>query len=99
MEIANKSGPVSIVGGGESSNFRIAMNAKAFRVLSDNMYQDKIGSIVRELSCNAADSHTMAKNTDRAITIHVPDQFEPWFTVRDYGVGLSPESITNVFCV
>ena len=98
MEIANKSGPVSIVGGGESSNFRIAMNAKAFRVLSDNLYQDKIGSIVRELSCNAADSHTMAGVT-KPIAIHVPDQFEPWFTVRDFGIGLSPDSIANVFCV
>ena len=99
MELVRNNGPVTTVGGGSKSNFSIAMNAKAFRVLSDTLYQDKIGSIVREISCNGLDGHIMAGKTDKPITIHVPDQFEPWFTVRDYGVGLSPESVNTVFCV
>lgn len=100
MELAKNNGPVTTVGGvGETSNFKIAMNAKAFRVLSDTLYQDKIGSIVREISCNALDGHIMAGRADKPFSIHMPDQFEPWFTVRDYGVGLSPESVNTVFCV
>lgn len=98
MELAKLNGPVSTFGGGEAINFKIAANAKMFRILSDNMYQDKIGSIVREISCNALDSHTMAGNTETPFLIHMPDQFEPWFTVRDYGVGMSPDMVRNVFC-
>jgi hypothetical protein len=98
MELAKLNGPVSTFGGGEAINFKIAANAKMFRILSDNMYQDKIGSIVREISCNALDSHMMAGNTETPFLIHLPDQFEPWFTVRDYGTGMSPSMVKDVFC-
>lgn len=83
----------------DSTPFRIAMNGKAFRVLSSTLYQDKIGSIVREISTNALDSHTMAGNTDEPFIIHLPDQFEPWFSVQDFGVGLSDEDVKNVYTV
>lgn len=82
-----------------STSFRIAMNGKAFRVLSSTLYQDKIGSIVREISTNALDAHTMAGNTDEPFVIHLPDQFEPWFSVQDFGVGLSDEDVKNVYTV
>lgn len=81
-----------------SSGFQIAMNAKAFRVLSSTIYQDKIGSIVRELSANAMDAHVMA-GVDRPFRIHFPDQFEPHFEVQDYGTGIAPDKIHSVFTV
>lgn len=79
------------------TNFSISMNAKAFKVLSDTLYQDKPGSIVRELSCNAYDSHVMAGKADVPFEIHVPTDFEPWFSVKDYGTGLTPDAMYNVF--
>jgi hypothetical protein len=81
----------------ESSSFSIAMNGKAFRVLSSTLYQDKIGSIVREISTNALDAHVMAGKKDQPFVIHVPDEFEPWFSVKDFGVGLSDSEIKNVY--
>lgn len=83
----------------ETSSFSIAMNRKAFRVLSDNLYSNKIGSIVREISCNAYDAHVMAGKKDIPFEIHLPNAFEPWFSVRDFGTGLSPEDIRTVFTV
>lgn len=97
MELPTVNNPVTTVGGLSRSTFSIAMNSKAFRVLSDTLYQNKIGSIVREISCNALDGHTAKGNTDVPFTIHMPDAFEPWFAVRDYGVGLSPDAMVNVF--
>ena len=99
MELVSSNGPVTHVGGGAKSKFSIAMNGKAFRVLSDTMYQDKPGSIVREISCNALDGQTAKGNPERPFQIHLPDSFEPWFAVRDYGIGLTPEQVENVFCV
>lgn len=99
MKLSNISEAVEVVGDSGISNFSIAVNGKAFRVLSDTLYKNKIGSIVREISCNAYDAHVMAGNTERPFEIHLPDDFEPWFSVKDYGVGLSPEDIATVFTV
>lgn len=99
MKLATSAVPVEVSGGSSTSSFSIAMNGKAFRVLSDTLYQNKIGSIVREISCNAYDAHVMAGKPDLPFVIHLPDAFEPWFSVQDFGVGLSPEDITNVFTV
>lgn len=98
MKLATRENTV-ISGGsiGPQSTFSIDMNAKMFRVLSDTMYQDKIGSMVRELSCNAMDAHIVAGTPDRAITIHVPDSIEPWFSVKDEGIGLSDEDIRTMY--
>ncbi len=100
MQIQQVNGPVKSSGAaGQSGSFSIAMNGKAFRVLSDTMYQDKIGSIMREVSCNALDSHVMAGTPEKPFTLHLPDSFEPWLSIRDYGIGLSPEAVQTVFCV
>ena len=100
MKLATSNAPVEISDNGLKLNqFSIAMNAKAFRVLSDTLYQNKIGSIVRELCCNAKDAHVSANKRDTPFEVHLPDAFEPWFSVKDYGIGLSPESIVDVFTV
>ncbi len=99
MKLHNDAAPVQVVGGGVAGNFSIAANGKAFRVLSDTLYADKIGSIVRELSCNAYDAHVACGKQSQPFEIHFPDEFEPWFSVKDYGIGLSPDDITNVFTV
>lgn len=99
MKLHNEAAPVETSGVTESSSFSIAMNAKAFRVLSDSLYQNKIGSIVREISTNAYDSHLMAGKQDVPFEIHLPNAFEPWFSVQDFGTGLSPEAIKTVFTV
>lgn len=99
MKLDNLSADITVVGGEVSSSFSIAMNGKAFKVLSDTLYQDKIGSMVREVSCNARDSHVAAGKADVAFEIHLPDNFEPWFSVKDYGLGLSHEDVKNVFTV
>lgn len=80
-----------------STAFSIAMNAKAFKALSSTIYQNKQGSIVRELCCNAYDSHVMAGHPEKPFQVHLPDDFEPWFSVKDFGVGLSDSDIKSVF--
>lgn len=97
MKLNEGNNKVEVVGSTGSSNFSIAMNGKAFRVLSDTLYQNKIGSIVREISCNAYDAHVMAGKPEVPFEIHLPDAFEPWFSVKDYGIGLTREAIQTVF--
>lgn len=77
----------------------IASNAKMFRLLSDTMYTNKIGSLVREISCNAIDGHTQAGYPEKPFTIHIPNAIEPWFAVKDEGVGISPENIRTIYSI
>lgn len=99
MELRTKSAPVTVSGASKIMSFGIANNEKMFRILSDNLYQDKQGSIVREISCNARDGHVMAGKEDVPFVIHLPDAMEPWLSIRDFGVGLSPEAVETVFCM
>src|SRR6185436_16663438 len=77
--------------------FTIAGNAKAFDILSSKIYTDIPLAIVRELSTNASDSHTDAGCPELPFDVHLPNSLEPWFTIRDYGTGLSPENVENVY--
>jgi len=78
------------------SEFKIRNSAKAFGILSSGLYANKIRAIIRELSCNALDSHVAAK-TDKNFDLHLPTQLAPYFSVRDYGTGLSHDDVLNIY--
>lgn len=80
-----------------AGSFSIKASAKAFKILSDGLYSDKIRAVVRELSCNAVDSHTAAGCPDKPITVHLPNEFEQWFSVKDEGLGLSVHGVMNLY--
>jgi len=82
---------VSITG-----EFKIRNSAKAFSILSSGLYSNKIKAIIRELSCNAIDSHKAAK-TDVPFDVHLPSMLEPYFSVRDFGTGLDHNSVVNIY--
>jgi len=82
---------------GEVGEFRIRNSAKAFNILSSGLYANKIRAIIRELSCNAVDSHTAAGKADTPFDVHLPTSLEPWFSIRDYGTGLNHEQVTNIY--
>jgi hypothetical protein len=82
---------------GTVGEFRIRNSAKAFSILSSGLYSNKIRAIVRELSCNAIDSHVAAGKQDVPFEVHLPTALEPWFSVRDFGIGLDNNQVTNIY--
>ena len=81
---------------GAVSAFTIKATAKSFKILSDGLYANKIRAIIREISCNAHDSHIAAGQTLPFI-VHLPNSMEPYFSVRDFGVGLSHDQVVDIF--
>ena len=77
--------------------FTIQATAKAFKILSDGLYSDKITAVIRELSCNAHDAHVAVGKTDVPFEVHLPNNFEPYFRVSDFGPGLSEEDIYGLY--
>jgi hypothetical protein len=82
---------------GQIGEFRIRNSAKAFSILSSGLYANKIRAIIRELSCNAVDSHTAAGKTSTPFDVHLPNSLDPTFRIRDYGTGLTHEQVTNIY--
>ena len=82
---------------GTTGEFRIRNSAKAFKILSDGLYSNKIRAIIRELSCNAVDSHVAAGKAEVPFEVHLPTTLEPWFSVQDFGIGLDDNQVTNIY--
>lgn len=82
---------------GQIGEFRIRNSAKAFNILSSGLYANKVRAIIRELSCNAVDSHTAAGKADTPFDVHLPNTLEPHFSIRDYGTGLTHDQVTNIY--
>lgn len=77
--------------------FTIKASAKAFNILSSNLYSDKPLAIVRELCCNAFDSHVAAGKRDVPIEINLPSRINPTLSIKDFGTGLDHAGIINVY--
>lgn len=76
--------------------FKMKTSQKAFQILS-SLYSDKPLAVVRELGCNAMDSHIASGQPNRPFHIHVPNALEPWLTIEDYGTGISHENIYEIY--
>jgi hypothetical protein len=84
------------VGMGESRGFAFEFNETMFDMMSSKTYTDPIRAVIRELACNALDAHTVAGNSE-PFTLHLPTTHEPWFEIRDNGVGMNDAEINTLF--
>jgi hypothetical protein len=78
-------------------SFTMKNSVKAFNILSDSLYMNKVLAVIRELSCNAADAQIEAGTSHRPFKIHLPDELAPFFFIRDFGTGLQHEDVLNLY--
>ena len=81
----------------QTHQFSIKATARSFEILSSGLYSDKVRAIVRELSCNAHDSHVAAGKGDRPIEVKLPSSLDQTFHVKDFGTGLSHEDVIQIY--
>ena len=73
-----------------------------FQLLRTNLYSDLHGSIIREYASNVIDSHTESGKPDTMGEIEwIPSSrmfgVDCQLIIRDFGVGLSPDRMKNIF--
>jgi hypothetical protein len=68
-----------------------------FDILRSKLYSNPILAICREISCNARDAHREVGTPDIPIHIHLPNINEPYYKVKDFGPGISPDRVSNIF--
>lgn len=81
----------------DTKNFGIVFNDKLFEILADNLYKNPIRATLRELGCNAIDSHKAADNLDTPFYLHLPTEFDPVLKIRDFGTGMSADTLVEIF--
>jgi hypothetical protein len=81
----------------QENEFKIKACAEAFEILSSGLYSNNVQAILRELGTNAYDSQVAADTEDKPFTVHLPNSLEPFFSIRDYGTGLSEDSIKELY--
>ena len=81
----------------QDSNFSIEASAKAFFILSDGLYSNKVKAVIRELSTNAYDSHVDAGVADKPFDVHLPSRLDPTFYVRDYGTSMTHSECMELY--
>jgi len=82
---------------GQSIEMSIDTNSLAhiMSVLT-NLYSDPEMAVLREYSCNARDSH-LAVGQTRPIEITLPNNFDHFLVIEDFGLGLSIDDITEIY--
>lgn len=101
MIIDTSQGDIEVVG--DIKEFKTSIDPKNLEfittLLSSNLYSDPEQSFIREIVSNAWDSHVEAGTTDVPVIIRFRNNYsEKSVTIRDYGVGLSPERFQEVYC-
>lgn len=97
MKLATQQIEIESYGISEQQDFSVEMNAYMASLLSDKTYSDKPLAVVRELYCNAWDSHVAAGTTDTPIEVTVPNPLNPTFSVKDFGLGLSHPDVMKLY--
>lgn len=103
----------------QGSTFGVQLSDKLFSTLYGNLYRYKEAAVVRELFCNARDTHEMRDRLwsiipsyqqsclsipparfskhvapkGTPVEVHLPDDVEPYLEIKDFGTGLSIDSI------
>lgn len=95
--ILNNDNEIEISGIENSKTFGVELNSTAFKILTDRIYSCSISAVIRELSCNAYDAHIAAGNEEEPFVIKFPTTFDPYFKIRDYGIGLSEEDVYKIY--
>ena len=97
MRIENTPQDVTVHGDFAQSDFAVGDLAFIVDMFADKVYSHKERAVIRELACNAHDSHVMAGTTDIPFYVHLPTSLEPFFSIRDYGTGLDDREVRTIF--
>ena len=82
----------------DTQTFQIKATPVIFKLMSKDIYRDKIMAVVRELITNAVDAMVEAGTIETMqYKLFVPNSTTPEFYVRDYGTGLDDEGVKAIY--
>ena len=103
MKLTNTLGQNQVNSTTTGKKMRLSENAtsRVFQLFTKNVYSNPIGTVVREITSNCFDSHVEA-GVDTPVVIrknHDPATNQYSISFIDYGVGMSPDRVENIYGV
>lgn len=98
MKLSTKISDMRLQGVEEGISFGLENIKMASHVLSTNIYSDnrRQEAVLREFTTNAQDSHIEAGIGHMPLRVHMPTEAEPYLTIEDYGLGLTPFQVGDL---
>jgi hypothetical protein len=98
LEVAHQTDHTShvVIGGGAVEKFQMAQTGHFFEILSNTLYANGKLAMIREVLCNAWDSHIASGVMGTAVNISL-DANE--LVIRDYGLGIPHHLVHQIYCV
>ena len=97
MKLSESKPNVEVSSNMQSHLFSIQDQGMIFDILRNKMYSNTILAICREISCNARDAHREVGKDDVPIVITLPNSLSPFYKIKDFGPGISPDRMVNIF--
>ncbi len=80
----------------ESKDFGIGDASVVIEILRNRLYAHPIRTLVQEYICNGRDAIRETGKPNKLV-VQAPTRFQPTFKVRDYGVGITPDRMNDIF--
>jgi hypothetical protein len=97
MEIQSHQNSLETNVKGENHEFVIGNASVVIDILRNRLYANKIQTLAQEYLSNCRDAHRELGKFDNAFEVTIPNRLNPIFKVRDFGPGISPTRMTEVF--
>lgn len=81
----------------DNIDFGIGDVSTIIDILRNRLYSNPIRTLTQEYLCNGRDSHREAGRENTPLRVTLPTRLESVLKIRDFGTGLSPERVKNVF--
>jgi len=81
----------------KAEKFGIGNSRVIMEILRGKMYSNPIQTICQEVMSNARDAHRELGKENVPIEVKLPNKLEPTFWIRDFGPGITPDRMANVF--
>jgi len=81
-----------------SEKFSIGNVPMIIGFLRNNIYSNKIRVICQEYMCNGRDAHREVGKDNVPIHVYAPTIEDQTLEIRDFGPGVSPDRMENIFC-
>ena len=82
---------------GETKGFGVSNDPMLMSMLSTGLYENPLRTMLQEIMFNAWDAHRMGNCQDRPIDVYLNDT--SGLIVRDYGPGISPDDMHDIYCI
>lgn len=81
----------------QTQNFDIGNKRIILEILRGKMYSNPIQTICQEIMSNARDAHREVGKHNLPIVVKLPNTLDPSFYIKDFGPGITPERMADVF--